>query len=93
VGRADYFARGAWNFICDCCGAKYKSFDARKQWDFQIVCPTCWEPRNPQDFIKAIPEKPIPWSRPDQPICDEEVVVTCGRWLDDCFVLDGTWLG
>lgn len=44
--------------ICDRCGFKYYRSEMRTQWDNLIVCygpgtTDCWEPRQPQDFVKA----------------------------------------
>lgn len=96
MGKTDYFLLGAWNYRCDQCYEKFKSIVAVKQWDGLVVCPQCLDPRHPQDFIKAIVEKPIPWSRPDLGPCEAPTPppeIVCGRWIDDCFVIDGTWIG
>jgi hypothetical protein len=60
MGRADYLALGDWNVIADCCGRKRKGSELRKQWNDLWVCPEHWEPRQPQDFVKAEPEHPTP---------------------------------
>ncbi len=66
MGRADYYADGQYNFICDQCGKKRKSKDMRKQWDGLQVCPTCFDPRNPQDFVRGVQDnQSVPISRPD----------------------------
>jgi hypothetical protein len=65
MGRADYYKRGSWNVICDRCGFKYKAEDLRMEWDGLMVCAEkCWEPRQPQDFLRGIAD-PIapPWTR------------------------------
>ena len=57
-----------WNALCDSCGFKKKSDELRLRWDGLMVCAdTCWEPRHPQDFLRAIKEtsNKLPWSRPD----------------------------
>lgn len=60
MGRADYFALGDWNAVCDHCGSKRKGSTLRKQWNGLWACPEHWEPRQPQDFVKAVPEHPAP---------------------------------
>lgn len=66
MGRADFLLLGTHNFICDQCGFKYKSKDMRKQWDGLITCPTCWEPRQPQDFVRGVQDnQSVPIARPD----------------------------
>jgi hypothetical protein len=57
MGRADYFAEGDWNTACYKCGRKRKASQMRKQWQGYYVCAEHWEPRHPQDFVKAVEEK------------------------------------
>jgi hypothetical protein len=67
-GQADYYAPGLWNFRCQECYKKMKSSQARKRWDGLWVGPECLEPRNPQDFVRGIPDDPsVPWSTGDPP--------------------------
>lgn len=54
---ADTFILGDSNAICDCCGFQYKLSQLRKRWDGAMVCSKDWEPRHPQDFVKARPER------------------------------------
>lgn len=64
-GKADYFAKGEWNFYCDLCGAKTKSSDGVKTWNNLYVCRHHKEVRNPQDFLRGVKEDmSVPWSRP-----------------------------
>lgn len=53
----DTFILGDSNSICDCCGFKFKSSQLRKRWDGAMVCKADYEPRHPQDFVKARPER------------------------------------
>lgn len=40
--------------VCDICGLQIRKSKTRKNWKGQIVCgATCYEPRHPQDFVKA----------------------------------------
>lgn len=65
---ADYFAPGLWNAICDRCGRKFKSSRLRATWDGLMVCERDWEPRHPQDFVRAVRDFIAPpWTRPDTP--------------------------
>jgi hypothetical protein len=93
MGKADYYLSGAWNFICDQCGDKFKSPTARFQWDGLIVCPRCWDPRHPQDFIRPMPESVIPWSRPDMSPCTMPAVAVNPRFVDFPFPVGGTFVG
>lgn len=62
------FLPGNWNAICDVCAQKYKAGEMRKRWDGLMVCPNDWEPRHPQDFLRAVPDRQaVPWSRPETP--------------------------
>lgn len=65
MGRADYYAPGDWNAICDICGQKYKASELRLNWQNLMVCPTDYEPRQPQDFVRGVADNPTPpWVRP-----------------------------
>ena len=56
-----------WRAICDRCGSKRWNDELRKEWDGLMVCAdTCWEPRNPQDFVRGVQDKQNPpWVRPE----------------------------
>lgn len=55
----DTFILGDSNAICDCCGFKVKQSALRKRWDGAMVCSADWEPRHPQDMVKARPERSV----------------------------------
>lgn len=59
-GPKDYFKIGDHNAWCDRCGFKFKASELRREWQGFMVCASCYEPRNPQDLLKARPEKSIP---------------------------------
>lgn len=62
--NADFLDLGNWNAICDRCGSKFKASRLRKTWDNLMCCEKCWEPRQPQDFARGIPDDmSVPWSR------------------------------
>ncbi len=66
MGKADYLKLGENNVLCDICGFKYKSSDLLKTWDGYWACRPCWYPRNPQDFVRGIPDPQAPrLSRPE----------------------------
>jgi hypothetical protein len=54
----DYFAPAEWNIQCFRCGFKFKAGEVRKQWQGYYVCTRCWEPRQPQDFVRGVPDQP-----------------------------------
>jgi hypothetical protein len=60
----DYYKEGEWNALCDQCGQKRKSSMLKLQWDGLMTCEKCWEPRQPQDFVRGVPDPSgVPWSR------------------------------
>ena len=65
MGRADFLDLGNWNAQCFRCGMKRKASELRRQWQGYYVCPEHWEPRQPQDFVRAVPDQPgVPWDQP-----------------------------
>lgn len=66
MDRYDELKLGDWNAICDSCGRKFKASQLRKRWDGFMVCKDDWEPRHPQDFVRAVPDRQaVPWVRPE----------------------------
>jgi len=60
------YKAGTWNLLCDVCGKKIKSSEAKHRWDGFIVCKDDYETRHPVDFIKVKPDNfKIPFSRPE----------------------------
>lgn len=55
-GKADFYSPGEYNVACFQCGRKFKSGVMRKHWQGYLVCPEHWEPRHPQDFVRAVPD-------------------------------------
>lgn len=61
-----YYDKGNWEAICDSCGRRYKASQLRLRWDGFMVCKDDWEPRQPQDFVRAkIDIQSVPWTRPE----------------------------
>jgi len=50
----DNYIPGQYNVICDGCGRKIKSSEARMRWDGFLVCPQDWEPKHDQDMKSPI---------------------------------------
>lgn len=64
-GRADYFALGDWNVVCYQCGRKRKASTLVKHWQGYYVCKEHWETRQPQDFVRSVPDvQTPPWAQP-----------------------------
>ncbi len=62
----NYFKAGDWNAICDLCGFRYKASELKKNWKGEMVCPSDFELRHPQEFVRVRPEKiSVPWARPE----------------------------
>lgn len=56
------------NAICDVCGFKFKTHQLKLRWDGAWVCHNDWEPRHPQDFLRARKEtNNLPFVRPRPP--------------------------
>lgn len=54
MGKRDYFIFDDYNVICDRCGAKFKASECKMEWDNLFVCKWCWEPRQPQDYVRGV---------------------------------------
>lgn len=65
TGRADFFEDGGWNCVCYQCGRKRKASMMKRHWQGYWVCPEHWEPRQPQDFVRSVPDvQTPPWAQP-----------------------------
>jgi len=65
TGRADFLDLGDWNAICYECGRKRKASTLKRHWQGYWVCASHWEPRQEQDFVRAIPDvQTPPWTQP-----------------------------
>lgn len=74
----NYFLSGLWNVTCDSCSLKIKSNTAKRRWDGFIVCPTCYEERHQQDFVKAKIDKiSVPFARPIPEYIFTDVTYAC----------------
>ena len=51
------YIHGDHNVICGRCGFKVKRSECLKEWTGLLVCKKCYEPRHPQDFVKARADK------------------------------------
>ena len=61
----NYYKAGEWNVTCDVCSQKIKSGIMKQRWDGFLVCPSCYETRHPQDFVKPRQDKiTVPDVRP-----------------------------
>ena len=80
----DYYKKGDYNAVCALCGFEYKASDLR--WNNQIqdyVCRHDWEPRHPQERLRAVEDiQSVPWVRLDptdiEDVGDADVTLTPG---------------
>lgn len=64
-GKADYWAPGDHNAVCFECGRKFKASTMVRHWQGYYLCKQHWNPRQPQDFVRAIPDvQTPPWVQP-----------------------------
>ena len=88
----NYYILGEWNLICDVCGKKIKAHEAKHRWDGFVVCPSDFEYRHEQDFVRARQDKiSVPFTRP-RPV-DVFVIVDYGIYVDSGYVADGYFEG
>lgn len=65
TGRADHLVLGDWNAVCEMCGRKRKASMLVKNWQGGWRCPEHNEARQPQDFVRAVPDTQTPpWVQP-----------------------------
>lgn len=94
MGRADYHESGDWNAACYECGRKRKASDLIKHWQGYYVCPEHWEPRHPQDFVRAVPDiQAPPWTQDQNDVfigfCTADGISSfCDLAVADCAVCD-----
>lgn len=61
----NFFRPASYYFICDVCGFKFHKEEMKIRWDNMVTCKGCWEPRHPQDFLRAREDRQsVPISRP-----------------------------
>lgn len=97
MGTANWYKPGDYNAICDICGFEFKASQLRKNWKGLFVDKACFEPRHPQDFIRARKETTgVPWSRPEPTDTEIEqcLLYEVSAYADlgtaDCMLADNT---
>ena len=56
---------GDWLAVCSMCGHKRRASELVKNWQGMWRCPNHNEPRQPQDFVRAVPDiQTPPWVQP-----------------------------
>jgi len=97
-GRADHLDLGNWNAVCYQCGRKRKASSLSRNWQGFYVCKEHNEPRQPQDFVRSVPDVITPpWAQPMpedhiRPMCSlEGRTAVAGVAVADCAVTDWIW--
>lgn len=79
MSQPGYIPGDFWR-ICDVCGIRYRASQTRMRWDRLMVCEKDWEPRHPQDNVRARPDRmAVPNPRPDA----VDVFVTSATMVSD----------
>lgn len=74
------YKNGDWKANCDRCDFTFKASQLKETWDNLKVCKECWEPRQPQDFVRAVRDnQSVPWTRTE--ICPTNVADTELTWV------------
>lgn len=85
--------------LCDRCGCAVRSMEAKVTWEGYVVCPDDWEPRQPQDFVRARYDRIAPEGliRPDEgdgglfidPFCETNSAIA-GIAIAGCMIAGNT---
>ena len=59
-GKNEYFLMGSNNVECDRTGFKMKADQCRFEWNGYYVRDKSWEERQPQDFLRGLPDRQQP---------------------------------
>jgi len=88
------YKKGDWLGDCDVCGATRLASELKLRWDGLRVDARCWEPRQPQDFVRGVADTQAPpWTRPEP---TDTFIVVCngnaiaGFAIAGCAVTDST---
>lgn len=81
----DYYAPGTWNAICSMCGFTFKANELSRNWQGMYRCSRCQEPRQPQDFVRAVPDiQTPPWvQKPTETFVSTDYLCTEASDVDD----------
>jgi hypothetical protein len=87
--RHNWYEMGAYNMSCDQCGRIFKSGELRLRWDNAWVDDACWEIRQPQDFVRGIPDnQSVPYARIRPPLSTTKLRIESGGYAA---VISGPW--
>lgn len=93
-GPNDYLDLGGWNAVCSMCGGKFKASQLIRHWQGMYRCERCWEPRQPQDFVRGVPDiQTPPWVQPrsiaNVAVCTPNSITAIADWAAaDCAIAE-----
>lgn len=69
--KRNTYKPGDWKVYCPVCsGFRYAS-SLKPRWDGLKVCPECWEPRHPQEFVRGVSDEvsvPFTYKDPERDV-------------------------
>ena len=84
-----YYIPGEFNVTCDVCSKKIKTQDAKQRWDGLIVCPSDFEHRHEQDYVRARTDKiTVPFTRPIPTFIFTNITYI-NQYVNTDYVVDG----
>ena len=95
-GRADFLQLGDFNAVCYQCGRKRKGSTLLRYWQGYYVCEEHWETRQPQDFVRSVPDvQTPPWQQPlttqyGSQCFPNDVTAIADYAVADCVICDYT---
>ncbi len=73
----DKFRPGGFYRISDRDGHRARNYNTKKEWNGLWVGSEEWEARQPQDFVRGVPDvQTVPDARPPEPILDDPSIYT-----------------
>lgn len=59
------YKEGDYVAVCFECGHKFYASELKRHWQGYYVCSAHWEMRQPQDFVRGVPDtQTVPWAQP-----------------------------
>ena len=59
------YKEGDYLAVCFECGHKFYASELKRHWTGYYVCPRHWEMRQPQDYVRGVPDtQTVPWAQP-----------------------------
>lgn len=74
---------------CDRCKFRFYSSELQKTWEGLMCCSACWEPRHPQDFVRAVKDN---FQVPDARTPSADHFLEPGENTAEALTGDESWL-